>query len=211
MRESVRRQMLADIGITIWRLRTGPAASAAPPPEPRAEPPPARRKVEAERPATAAARPAPRPEEVVREPVAPVPPAVQARWSARSLVLCDVMLLVDGECSRRDLRLAGDVLAAATGDWRGKPISRQFQWPPRGAGGSLPPAADDGHRAFNAFVDKDVADHRPRLILCTRTLAARLAAGWPECRRLEVPALDVLGRDGEAKRLLWRALRDGTT
>jgi len=204
--EQARRQMLADMGITVWRPRTGPRTPAArpelPPPESRMP-----------RPSKAAARSAPAPEEAVREPVAPARPAIPApdRWAARSLVVGDVMLLVDGHCSRRDLRLAADVLAAASREWRQRPVSRQFQWPPNVAGETLPPAADDGRRAFNAFVDKDVADHRLRLIVYTVTLAERLADAWPQCRRLEIPALDVLGREGDAKRTLWRALRDAVT
>jgi hypothetical protein len=176
MNEATRRQILADMGITRWRLRAAQARG---------------------------------PREVdlasVREsPAAPV--ADQGRWSVLSLALGDAVLLVDGESSRRDLRLAQDVLAAATGDWRKRPAARRFHWPPDVAGGGVQPAADAGRRALNAFVDKDLGDHAARLLVCTEPLAPRLEESWPGCRRLVIPALDVLGREAAAKRSLWRIL-----
>jgi len=194
MRESTRRQILADLGIVQWRLRVAegeilqqaPAAKQAP----------------------AAQRP---PEnETVAEPRAESPEVVEAEaqtaWAALSLAVGGVVLLVDGESSQRDLRLAMDILAAACGDWAGKPSSRRFDWPPGGVARAAAGGAAAARRALAAFVDKDLTDHQARLLVCTESLAELVPQPSASWRRLVIPELDTLGRDAEAKRALWEAL-----
>lgn len=182
MQEARRRRILSDMGIALWQLR-------AP------EPPPA-----AAAPATAVIPPA------APDTPAEIDQAVEP-WSVLSLAQGDTVLLVDGDSSRRDLRLALDVLSAASGDWQGKAVSRRFDWPPRVAGQHVPPA-DDGRRAFNAFVDKDLDDHEAALLLCVETLAGMLPDALAGRRRVVIPALAELGRDTAAKRALWRTIRE---
>ncbi|HEX7037523.1 MAG TPA: hypothetical protein VF210_17270 [Pseudomonadales bacterium] len=126
-----------------------------------------------------------------------------------SLAAGDVVLLVDGGPSRRDLRLAQDVLAAATGDWRTRPARRPFRWPPElGDAAAVAAAPDAGARALRAFVAKDVADHGAKLLLCTDAVRPRLGDDWPDVRLLVMPSLEQLGRDPDAKRALWSALAE---
>jgi hypothetical protein len=142
------------------------------------------------------------------EPETAAPVAGQTRISVLSIALAGTLVLVDGASSRRDLKLARDVAAAASGDWQARPVSRRFDWPPAVPGDGVPPAADAGRRALNAFVDKDLGDHEARLLLCIEPLARLLPESFSGCRRLVMPALDVLGREAEAKRALWQAIED---
>jgi hypothetical protein len=142
------------------------------------------------------------------EPDTAAPVAGQVPVSVLSIALPGSVVLVDGASSRRDLKLARDVAAAASRDWRATPVSRRFDWSPRVAGDGVPPAADAGTRAFNAFVDKDLVDHGAWLLLCIEPLARLLPESFAGCRRLVIPALDVLGREADAKRALWQAIED---
>ncbi len=210
MREATRRQILSDMGIVVWRLRAseplpvreaaaapagGPAPDAgsrqsSPAPAPRSTP-------DARRP------PVPPP---TRRPVPPTAAEVRP-WSAVSLAVPGVVLLGDGAGSRRDLRLARDILAAATGDWRAKPVRRRFAWPD-GLTHDAVTAADGGRRALNAFVGKDLEDHQARLLLCVEPLASLLPPQPSQCRLLIIPRLAALAHDVSAKRALWQALVD---
>jgi hypothetical protein len=197
MREATRRQILSDLGIPRWQLRAAAVAAGVPAPSRTAVPPAVADPVE--RPLPTAATSA---GSALTAPAAPEP-----RWSVLSIAAAGVVLLVDGASSRRDLRLALDVVAAASGDWQVKPVSRRFDWRPELAGdGSLPSQA--GQRALHAFVDKDLVDHGARLLLCVEPLGARLPDAWPGCRRMMIPALEVLGREAEAKRTLWLDLEE---
>ena len=128
-----------------------------------------------------------------------------------SLVCGGALLLVAGDASRRDLRLAMDVLGAAAGDFRAKPASRRFDWPPRGAEGTVAAGGPGpaGARALLAFVDKDLADHGVRRVLCTAGVEQRLPALPEGIDRVTVPELATLGQDPDAKRALWQALKRG--
>lgn len=214
MRESTRRQILADLGIVQWRLRVAesevshhaPAADVKPPP--RAATPSAT--LPNTNPAPAPPDAAPSETETVAEPRAVPPqagePDSQTPWSALSLAVGGVVLLIDGEHSQRDLRLAMDIRAAACGDWSGKPSSRRFDWPPGGAGRAAAGGAAAAQRALAAFVDKDLTDYQGRLLVCTEPLAELVPEPSASCRRLVIPPLHTLGRDADAKRVLWEAL-----
>ncbi len=210
MRESTRRQILADLGIVQWRLRAAEGEIRRQAPAAEAEPAPAAADLPPERartpnPAPQAARP-PEAETMAEPRAAPAEasdPEAQAPWSALSLADGRVVLIIDGECSQRDLRLARDILAAACGDWAGKPSSRRFDWPPGGGVRAAAGGAAAARRALAAFVDKDLADYQGRLLLCTEPLAELVPQPSAPCRRLVIPRLDTLGRDAEAKRALW--------
>lgn len=215
MRESTRRQILADMGIVQWRLRV--AEGEVPPQAPGAERVPAAADVPPGETLTASPAPpaAGAPEiktetRTVAEPQAASPEVgeseAQAPWSALSLAADGVILLIDGEGSQRDLRLAMDILAAACGDWAGKPSSRRFDWPPGGGVRAAAGSASAARRALAAFVDKDLSDHQGRLLVCTDPLAELVPEPPAPCRRLVIPPLDALSRDAEAKRVLWEAL-----
>jgi len=220
MEQSARRQILADLGIVPWQLRVLAGALGSPGSveaddterdlQPAASEPPARR----ERP-SAATQPSIE-AGVSAEPRTGAEPGTaaeprEASWSALSLVSGGALLLVAGDASRRDLRLAMDVLGAAAGDFRAKPASRRFDWPPPGAEGAL--AADGsgqaGARALLAFVDKDLADHGVRWVLCSAGLEERLPPLPEGVDRVTVPELATLGQDPDAKRALWQALKRG--
>ncbi|MEQ8857710.1 MAG: hypothetical protein RIC56_03610 [Pseudomonadales bacterium] len=213
--QGLRRQILKDLGIVPWQLRRTASAAATPPTAP------------------VDAAIAPTPESVDRRPpnAQPTDAATARRaatapagnmagagdvtrsresvrtgesWSALSLVAGGVLVLVEGDISRRDRRFVRDVLAAAAGDWQKRPVGRRFDWPSAGAG-----TASSAARALAAFVDKDVADHGVRLVLCSEALADRLAEAWGANgpRRLLLPPLERLSRDVAAKRTLWRQLQ----
>ena len=120
-------------------------------------------------------------------------------------------MLVAGDASRRDLRLAMDVLGAAAGDFRAKPASRRFDWPPPGAESTVADGGSGqaGARALLAFVDKDLADHGVRRVLCTAGLDGRLPPLPAGVERVIVPELAALGPDPAAKRALWQTLKSG--
>lgn len=225
-RRQIRSTILSDIGITTWRLRAAPgsAAPAAPdsaapdsaapdsaaldvPPQAGNSKPVMRseRSVPAMRPPAQEASLTPPSSAATASP----PPArAEAPWSVVSLALSGTLLLVSGDSSRRDLRLARDILSAAVGDWRSRPARRDFRWPPEIAGHGLAPSPDAGRRALAAFIDKDVSDHGVGLLLCTHSVAARFPSGWQGCRLLPMPELPELGRDPDAKRALWGALAE---
>ncbi len=211
-----RRQILEDLGIDQWRLRGAAAESVGSVPAvtvsvaaPRTSGTPAS-------PGRAAAATAAAPGELkeAREAAGgetDAPQRVPAEapseaWSVLSLVSAGIVLLVDGASSRRDLRLAMDILAAASGGRRAKPSSRHFAWPPDGTGTMVGGGAGAARRAFAAFVDKELGDHGAALLLCEEPLTARL----PErggLVRVEIPPLEQLGRDVDGKRRLWETLR----
>lgn len=209
-----RTQILEDLGIDRWWLRRAATGHAAPGDRPVVDPPDQR--PVAVPPAASpvltdpgAEKTLPQMAEVSRANVAPAQPsgrtsAVDA-WAALSLVAGGVVLLVDGSSSRRDLRLAMDVLATASGSWIDKPASRRFDWPPDGVS-TIGRGADPAGRAFAAFVDKELADHGAETLLVEETLSERLPErGGPV--RVQIPALARLGRDVAAKRALWEILR----
>ncbi|MFU8816387.1 MAG: hypothetical protein ACNA7W_13640 [Pseudomonadales bacterium] len=200
-----RRQILEHMGVDVWRLRVplgAPAKVAGAPAKATGAPVEAlgaSNIVGAEVPVAVTPQPDARP-----QPSRKPQPAVET-LSVLLLSLGGCILLIEGSPSRRDQRLATDVLSAACGDWKAKPTTRHFDWPP--AGGLLEADADAPLRALEAFVDKDVADHQARLLLCPESVSARLSNRWPGCRRVVIPPLDQLGRDGALKRALWQTMQ----
>lgn len=254
MMHSARRQILTDMGLTLWRLRVGaeeavardaevPAQSAeaapvarAPAEERPARTPAVKKPVRPQGPAAARVeraavgggdasisdgsqpggeqgsgvrgqKTAPTPVEPTE--AAPTPSAAEAPWTVLSLAVGGVVMLVDGGLGRRDQRLAQDVLAAAAGQWRARPVRRPFRWPPElGEAASVASAPDAGARALRAFIDKDLADHQATLLICTEAVHQRLTGDWSDGRLLVIPDLARLGADPQAKRTLWRTLAE---
>jgi len=224
MEQSARRQILADLGIVPWQLRvlagaTGSLRSVAADAAAAASEPAARRgqpqpPVEPEAQAARHQRQSASAERAAAPPAAAHPSAEprEEPWSALSLVSGGALLLVSGDASRRDLRLAMDVLGAAAGDFRARPATRRFDWPPPGAEGTLADGGSGhaGARALLAFVDKDLTDHGVRRVLCTAGIDARLPPLAEDIDRVAVPELATLGQDPDAKRALWQALERGS-
>lgn len=222
MHQAARLQILHDIGIDVWRLRAAAGESVADsqPGEaaavlaeleiPRVREPSAMPRAAVDTPLPDAAEDAAEP---VREAA---PSAVGAAgesagpaaspWAAISLALPGIVVVVDGASSRRDLRLAVDILAAATGDWRARPARRRFDWPPAVSAPAVATDEPAGRRALAAFLEKDLADHGAAVLVCVETLAAHLPEAVSGATRIEIPPLDELGRDTEAKRALWQRL-----
>jgi len=221
LEDNVRRQILADMGIDIWRVRVGPAAAGdhvtavnaaalaeplagtgperAQQPARRASPAPAAVPDRKPDPANAAA-PAPR----RTRAAAPVDPAV-APFSILAASLDGVTLLMEGRPDRRAARLVRDLLSAAAGQWSAQPVTRQFDWPP--AVGLPELSADDvSGRALLAFVDKTLTDHATWLVLVVGAAATRLPVLAPRLARLALPDLKTLGQDPAAKRQVWAAI-----
>lgn len=218
MHQAARLQILHDIGIDVWRLRATPGGSVADSPSgeaaavlaeleiPRVREPSATRRGAVDSPLPAAAEPVPEaaPSPAGAGPAAGEPAA--APWAAVSLALPGIVVVVDGASSRRDLRLAVDILAAATGDWRARPSRRRFDWPPAVSAAAVATDESAGRRAFAAFLEKDLADHGAAVLVCGGTPATHLPEAMSGATRIEIPPLDELGRDTDAKRALWRRL-----
>lgn len=207
MNEATRRQVLADLGIDVWRLRVSGTTDAVPAAS-RREAPVALAPVPAASPPAAAATLPSRAASPARTRARPSPgPVDQVAIAVQSIAAPGVLLLVSGTLGRRDRRLVLDLLGAATGDWQHKPVLRVFQWPPElptdapGTGGSA-------ERALRAFVDKDLVDHGVTALIHTADLAALLPGpeAWPGCRRHVVESLSALGQDPAGKRALWQFL-----
>lgn len=236
MNEATRRQILSDMGIPVWRLRVATLDEAVPVAEEGAaadEPPPAAEAETARAPMPAAAlrsalqEAAESPRIRARgnspggrnapdgraEPAASARPAAAdtapvERFSVLALAVPGAVLVLEGSPSKTDLRLAMDVLAAASGDWQARPSSRRFDWPPAVAADTLPADVAAGARALKAFVDKDVADHRARTLLATEFVARRLHESWAGCTLVTLPELAALGGNPDAKRALWQRLME---
>jgi hypothetical protein len=118
-------------------------------------------------------------------------------------VLGHVLLVLRADATRRERRLAGDLLSAAAGIWGRRPLTRRFDWP---AAGNPPAQPQAAARALRALVGKDVQDHGTALLVYPAALAGMLQGGVSECRHLEIPELASLGRDAPGKRTLWRTL-----
>jgi hypothetical protein len=206
MKQRMRQQILEDLGLVPWRLRADadrpPVQAPLPEPTPAAKPLAAQPSAAPSPPASQSPASTPTPPHAQPTTAAsgPVP------WTALSLALPGMVMLVDGAASQRDLRLAMDVLATAAGNWNARPASRRFDWPPPVAAPSVATSDEAARRALAAFTGKDVVDHGAALVLCVASLAQRLPADEPTCRRLVVPDLGELGRDPAAKRDLWREL-----
>lgn len=225
------RRILRQMNVDVWVLRAAPGqgrAGRAPDVAVEAQPAAAAAALRAAldrtstpptvagRPAAApAAAPAPTP---APAPLPDIPGAVSDAAGGQpfevvSVALPGVVLLLDGAVSRRDMRLARDLVSAVAGDWNRQPERRRFVWPP--TSGVLPGSAGDAHpdragsaasRALRAFADKHLEDHRARLLICAGQVGERLADDWDGVRLLRIAALSQLGRDAAAKRRLWAEL-----
>ncbi|MFW6092477.1 MAG: hypothetical protein ACODAC_00795 [Pseudomonadota bacterium] len=220
MRDAARRQILSDMGIDIWWARGArslpPDPDAAGPVADSAEPPPAEdsargaQALEALKAATAP-EPAAVPDTPPRPPAAvdpgPEPGPAPEPVSAISMAVPGAVMLIEDQPSKLETRLARDVLAAASGNWRARPAHRRFAWPPEVGDARLHGGPEAGRRALAAFVGKDVSDHAAGLVLCSEALAELLPEQGPGWVRVVVPALGDLGADADAKRALWRDIR----
>lgn len=221
-RESQRHRLLADMGIDVWVLR-GETGSPSPP-----KPMPAATVQSQPVPVVPVRAPAPAASVAVVEAVVDVPgsdsdpepqsASTETAVPAKDLqVVClvspEVLMLVDdGNADRR--RLLVDIFMAAAGivaaadsaseafdsqdpsrlpkelafSWNG---DEQSQW-----------------RALGAFVDKQLLDHAPKLIICSTGLSGHLPGRAGASRLIELPVLAELGKRVELKRRLWQQIQD---
>ena len=121
-----------------------------------------------------------------------------------SVALPGVVLLLEGAGSKRDMRLARDLVSAVAGDWGRKPERRRFVWPP--TSGAVPGADSAPRRGLRAFVDKDLEDHAAQVLICAGKVGERLPDPWRDVHVLRVPELSQLSRNAAAKRRLWTEL-----
>lgn len=183
--DAVRRGLLADMGIDVWVMRRDAgdvvaherAASAEPDPAP-----------------TVAGEAEPLPEP--RPTHAPqAPPG--AELDVACLASGRTLLLVD-DAGAEQQRLLGDIVLAAGGDSTAAPRELNFHW-----------SGDEATRwrAFGAFVDKQLVDHAPRVILCSEVLCMHLPAESADLPVIALPPLARLGRSAQLKRELWRQIQ----
>jgi hypothetical protein len=119
------------------------------------------------------------------------------------LALPGVVVLMEALSSRRDARLARDLVTAAAGNWSQPPVERRFSLRLDAGEGADSNQASAVDRALRAFVDKDLQDHHARVVLYVGSVAKRLPDSWPDLRVIRVPDLTALSRDPKAKQLLW--------
>ena len=242
MLDERRRHILKQMDVDVWVLRVAPgatpAASAEVSPEAspeaaRAGPAALRAALEApaspgpvaraaeprRRPATEATGTAPAAGPAVAAATSPAVSAApgdaadQGAFSVVSVALPGVVLLLEGDASRRDMRLARDLVSAVAGEWARKPERRRFLWPPTSgvvpaSGGASDPARAETapSRALRAFADKHLEDHKARLLICAGSVGDRIPDHWEGVRVLRISALSELSRDAAAKRRLWSEL-----
>ncbi|MGA1370818.1 MAG: hypothetical protein ACO3Z6_04400 [Pseudomonadales bacterium] len=196
----VRRRILADLGIEVWRSRDAVVVAAAT--EPVIEQAP-----------SASPTPAGDHAAVTAAPVAPSVLVQQAeRLECHGFGLSGAVLLLMNRPVGREARFARDLLAAAAGNYTAEPERRVFEWPPVA---SLPGAMAPGaaQRALAAFIDKLVQDAGARAVLAEAgTVEAgvieALSSAQPQVVVVSFSRLAELVRDGAAKRALWQGLRD---
>ena len=203
-REAARRTMLADMGVDVWVLRDRGDGIANDASDTVADTPAATPPVT--RPVPTMAHPPPTvadpPPTVVHPPAVTADTADAEQVSVTCLVSGEVVMLAD-DCTPERKRLAADILAAAAGHGRGaSPDSSQeltFSW--------------DGDeqsqwRALRAFVDKQLADHRPKTVLCSGGLCPRLEDQLARHRVVVLAELAELGKRMDLKRELWRQIQN---
>ena len=196
-----KRQLLRDLGIDVWILRSSPetlskesthqgasVVAIAPPAEVRVEPTPQTV------------------ERSVREPVEKS--ASDTIIDVACVSAPGVLLLLDSpqpvQARRSGGRLVTDLLATTTGDWQITVRETQFRWPPAGIAKLQ---SQDGSRALSAFVEKQMQECGARWVLATDTVIDWLADGLLGDKLIGIPPIQDLGADGEQKRLLWRQIQ----
>ncbi|HAR29892.1 MAG TPA: hypothetical protein DCR65_00110 [Gammaproteobacteria bacterium] len=208
---SVRRRILGDLGIEVWRLRSTQAESVA-----RAqviEPHTDRELARAAAPlASAPVAPAPSaaaagPNSANTPHPAREPSAIPAlRVEGYGLALPGAVLLLAGRPVGRDARFARDLLAAAAGSYAAEPELRRFEWPP-----ALPlpgtQSPDAAQRALAAFLDKLLQDMGAKALLVEAAIAEMLPAAFADVLVVRFPNLSGLAREGAAKRAVWSSLQ----
>ncbi len=197
--ESCRERLLQDLGIEVWRQRqrqqtpTANLAPRQPAPTDTAPPPPVE--------PLAPARPVPERPRATRSTRA----ATDARsdqalqeeaLSATALCIPGTVLLTGALANRAELRLAQDIVRAATGNWRAQVRRLSFNWP-------LPGLRGSARSSLAAFIDKQAQDYRARMLLVVDSLTDRVSS---EMQTVSIPDLSGL-HAGEARQSLWRRLQ----
>ena len=129
-----------------------------------------------------------------------------ASVAVESVALPGVVLLLEVLNSRRDARLARDLVAAAARNWSQPPLQRRFSFPLDSGNPADSNQASAVRRALRAFVDKDLQDHEARVVLYVGSVAERLPDAWPGVQVLTVSDLVEFSRDPQAKKDLWAKL-----
>jgi DNA polymerase III psi subunit len=199
---AVRRRILGDLGIEVWRVRrteVGEGASA-----PATAPVSAPEQVVDGRSAAAALTRGAASAGAASTVAAPLAPA--PRLEGVALALPGAVLFLAGRPVGRDARFARDLLAAAAGAYALEPELRRFEWPP-----SMPlPGAqspDAGQRALAAFLDKLLQDSGAKALLIETPMADLLPTSLAGVLIVRFPELSGLARDGAAKRAVWASLQ----
>lgn len=214
---TVRRRILGDLGIEVWRLRStrsdrtvdaqvvepdsdleirGAAAPRSSAPAASVAVPAAARSAQAAGPNSANT---PHP---AREPAAL--PALRVEGYA--FALPGAVLLLAARPVGRDARFARDLLAAAAGSYAAEPELRRFEWPPS----MLLPGTqspDAGPRALAAFLDKLLQDTGAKALLIEATIADLLPTARSGVLVVRIANLSELAREGAAKRAVWSLLQ----
>ena len=217
--DSRRTQILNDMGIEAWLLRsaapvarqsrTVPAAPKVPAPA-RAQPPSAR--------GGGSVAPAPRPARpAAKAPVAEAPadgasgasvPAAGAPEATDAeaftlIAFCTAsesggaLLATSGLSGRGQAALAADIVRCLSRNWSAAVRRIEFNWPLPGVTGVAGPA-------LSAFMDKQINDFSVTRALATASAAARLPALGRGVAT--IPDLNQLGSP-DAKRALWQQLQ----
>tara|TARA_B100000676_G_C17868965_1_gene727528 strand:- start:220 stop:867 length:648 start_codon:yes stop_codon:yes gene_type:complete len=211
--------MLADMGVDVWVARRSSAAqreqnavASAPvvPEQPVSEPALAQ---PAATPPQIDSRPhAPPGQEAPLRQEAPLPaPSADAPQSnsnddpGASATAMHVVCMVSGraviladDCVGDARRLLADVVIAAGQAGSGGVRQLTFDWEGE---------ADTGRRAFGAFVDKQLVDHAPDMILCSSALVPHLPGEADQLPIIELPGSAALGGSVDLKRDLWRQIQ----
>jgi hypothetical protein len=185
-------QILAEIGVDVWRLRTSP--------EPASE-------------LVGSGVDSVEPELVLAEPegsrglTAPlaesssVSPesAPVAAFDVLSLSSRNALLLVELGDLKSGQRFAADLLSAATGEWGNDHGQLLFSWPQAGIDNSEASMT----RALSAFIDKQLSDAAVTRVLISAEVAGRVTRqNLPESY-VCLPAFGELMVSGELKRSVW--------
>jgi hypothetical protein len=196
--------MLADMGIQVWFQRNVPQAPAASVPTPGAvaqaahPPPPAVDKPGAEHaPAQA------------QSSAAPSAEIIEFSWLKNDQALIAFPLGADATAARmlKDILAYGSWLSDPGGKAvSGRVASGDFRWP------QLVDSSGDPQRALRAFLDKQFAAQRARILLTAEVLPmlrdwlAELAGDMP-LETVELPALQDGISDPASKKQIWQMMR----
>ena len=199
-----RTQILNDMGIEAWRLRSAEAAAAPSRPE-RQVPTQARAPAAPPRRTAPSPPPPPRNQPAARqtEPARHGPTDVPTGDSFSVIAFCaasqdgGALLACSGLAGRGQAVLAADIVRCLCRNWTATVRRIEFNWPLPGVSGAAEPA-------LGAFLDKQLDDFSVTRALATASAAAQLPPGGIDF--ITIPDLAEFDSP-DAKRALWRQLQ----